>query len=584
MFNRDENKENNVNLVNVQTIFGNFLNNKSDKNPINLNNKIKNEYNEVINLLNKGIKSKIKKRKPSPLKRFEKLIAEYFFGKNGKFTHLIPNLQSELIEKERKQEYELKQKISIGELTFLQTKSYDNCIFEREKEIKKYNLLKSTNFKKEGDYLNYEQIRIKSKRHKKLMSQFSPERFISYSELDMKNKNKNFSEINKNKVNNFMMTTFHKLNPKTELIQQKKRYNNHKGKNEIINYSILENINFSSPKILNESNNIFMTSSKLKNENKKVHSSKNENSKNQINTVTTSVNSGSNNSSNNNNAISTFKISKSSNKTSNFSTSQNNVNNIENNIISNSFYIKNAIANINLGNLTKNNKKNQITLLKVSNSEKQLLLPEYSVEKPFILNSYLNFNQKKIKDSHFDFPKINKENSYNKRQNISLSLNRKSFNTKDFNYKLDNIISNGKYFSKSLQKITKNQSNSKIKDTLEKKKNKSLMQGDINKIKSILEDNTFKKDKFIKSVNTERIENDNKLIDITKKIKDNEILSILLNAKQGKIKNLKFIKHNNDFGNLNQKYHKNNSEIINHLSTMIIQEKNKIFNRNFNKK
>ena len=584
MFNRDENKENNVNLVNVQTIFGNFLNNKSDKNPINLNNKIKNEYNEVINLLNKGIKSKIKKRKPSPLKRFEKLIAEYFFGKNGKFTHLIPNLQSELIEKERKQEYELKQKISIGELTFLQNKSYDNCSLEREKEIKKYNLLKSTNFKKEGDYLNYEQIRIKSKRHKKLMSQFSPERFISYSELDMKNKNKNFSEINKNKVNNFMMTTFHKLNPKTELIQQKKRYNNHKGKNEIINYSILENINFSSPKILNESNNIFMTSSKLKNENKKVHSSKNENSKNQINTVTTSVNSGSNNSSNNNNAISTFKISKSSNKTSNFSTSQNNVNNIENNIISNSFYIKNAIANINLGNLTKNNKKNQITLLKVSNSEKQLLLPEYSVEKPFILNSYLNFNQKKIKDSHFDFPKINKENSYNKRQNISLSLNRKSFNTKDFNYKLDNIISNGKYFSKSLQKITKNQSNSKIKDTLEKKKNKSLMQGDINTIKSILEDNTFKKDKFIKSVNTERIENDNKLIDITKKIKDNEILSILLNAKQGKIKNLKFIKHKNDFGNLNQKYHKNNSEIINHLSTMIIQEKNKIFNRNFNKK
>ena len=103
MLNRDENKENNVNLVNVQTIFGNFLNNKSDKNPINLNNKIKNEYNEVINLLNKGIKSKIKKRKPSPLKRFEKLIAEYFFGKNGKFTHLIPNLQSELIEKERKQ-------------------------------------------------------------------------------------------------------------------------------------------------------------------------------------------------------------------------------------------------------------------------------------------------------------------------------------------------------------------------------------------------------------------------------------------------------------------------------------------------
>ena len=41
MFNRDENKENNVNLINVHTIFGNLLNNKSDKNPINLNNKLK---------------------------------------------------------------------------------------------------------------------------------------------------------------------------------------------------------------------------------------------------------------------------------------------------------------------------------------------------------------------------------------------------------------------------------------------------------------------------------------------------------------------------------------------------------------
>ncbi len=586
MLNRDENKENNVNLINVHTIFGNLLNNKSDKNPINLNIKIKKEYNEVINLLKKEIKPKIKKRKPSPLKRFEKLIAEYFFGKNGKFTHLIPNLKTELIEKERKREYELKEKISLGELTFLQNKSYDNCIFEREKEIKKYNLLKSTNFKKEKNYLNYEQIRIKSKRHKKLMSQFSPECYIYCSELDMKNKNKNYSEINKKKVNNFIMTTFHKLNPKTESIKQKKRYI-HKGKNEIRNNSILENINFSSPKLLNESNNTFITLSKLKNDNKKINSSKNENKKNQnqINTVTTSVNSGSNNSSNNNNAISTFKISKSSIKTSNFSTSQNIINNVENNM-SNSLYIKNAIANINLDNLQKTNKKNQIALLKVSNSEKQLLLPEYSVEKSFILNSYLNFNQKNnIKDLNFDFSKINKEKSYNKRIDNSLSINRKSFNKKDFYYKLDNIISNGKQFSKSLQKITKNQSNTKLQDFLEKRKNKSLIQGDINKIKSILEDNnTIKKDKFIKSVNTERIENDNKLIDITKKIKDNEILSILLNAKKGKMQNLQFIKHNNNFGNWSQKFHKNNSEIINHLSTIIIQEKNKLFNRNLNKK
>ena len=558
MLNRDENKENNINLVNVQSIFGNLLNKKSDKNPINLNNKIKNEYNEVTNLLKKRIKCKIKKRKPSPLKRFEKLIAEYFFGKNGKFTHLIQNLKTELIEKERKKEYELKEKISIGELTFLQNKSYDNCSLEREKEIKKYNLLKSTNFKKEKNYFNYEQIRIKSKRHKKLISQFSPERFISYSQLDLKNKNKIYSHINTKKVSNFIITTSHKLNPKTELIQQKKK-NSLKGKNEIRNYStIFQNINILSPKILNESNNTFITTSKLKNENNKLNSYKNENKKNQkqINTVTTSVNSGSNNSSNNNNAISTFKISKSSIKTSNFSTSQNNINNIENSIMSNSFYIKNAIANINLDNLNlkKNNKKNQISLLKVSNSEKQLLIPEYRVEKPFILNSYLNFNHNNIKTPNFDFPEIFKKISY-KRRNNSSSLNRKSFNTKDFNYKLDNIISNGKEFSKSLKKYIKNPYTMKIQDILEKRKNKSLIQDDINKIKQILDYN-IKKDQFIKSINSERIENDNKLIDITKKIKDNEILSILLNAKKENMKNLKLIKNKN-IGNLNQKNDKN---------------------------
>ena len=50
------------------------------------------------------------------------------------------------------------------------------------------------------------------------------------------------------------------------------------------------------------------------------------------------------------------------------------------------------------------------------------------------------------------------------------------------------------------------------------------------------------------------------------------------------MQNLQFIKHNNNFGNWSQKFHKNNSEIINHLSTIIIQEKNKLFNRNLNKK
>ena len=63
---------------------------------------MKNESKEIKKLLNKGISSDLIKRKPSPLKLLEKQMSNFYFGINDRLTYLIPNLQNELIKKEKK--------------------------------------------------------------------------------------------------------------------------------------------------------------------------------------------------------------------------------------------------------------------------------------------------------------------------------------------------------------------------------------------------------------------------------------------------------------------------------------------------
>ena len=71
------------------------------------------------------------------------------------------------------------------------------------------------------------------------------------------------------------------------------------------------------------------------------------------------------------------------------------------NIILNSFNLKNAIANAEINNFNNNkNKRNQINIISVSNSQKKLLIPEYSVKKPLIQNSYLSFNKNSFNNNN----------------------------------------------------------------------------------------------------------------------------------------------------------------------------------------
>ena len=578
MIENQEMKENNQNIINMKTVFGNLLNEKPDKKPLNIKKIMKNESKEIKKLLNKGISSDLIKRKPSPLKLLEKQMSNYFFGINGKLTYLIPNLQNELIEKEKKQNKILNEKIPIGDLTFLNNKNFDSYKKRIEKEENQNLLMKSSNFQKG----NYDLINKKNiKNHKKVYSQITSE--LNIKELKMNDIK--FPLSNKNKINDFILTV-NKFNPHSENIKYKinniKQNKNNNKKSLIFNKENIESP-FSNKEInFNQTHSISSSFSKVKNSEKQNSNS----SKNQINSLTTtSVNSLSYNSQSN--GISTFKFSKSSIKNSSFSSNQ--INNFNNETgISNSLNLKNAIANINFdnnNNKKNNNKKNQINLLRVSNSEKKLLIPEYSVEKPFILNSYFNFNKKNNNDN-FDFPNIlnDKNLSCNNNKRNSFNQVKKSFNNKnrsELDNKINKIFSNEKKISKALHKIIKkNKINKKIHKLLNKKKNNdTIIKQDIGKFKLILEDN-FKKEKTVKLLKTERIENDNKLIDATKKLSDDAIVPVLENAKinfKDRNKNLGFnFSKTEKYEIYKEKYVENYSKKIEKLNAVLIIEKNKV--------
>ena len=578
MIENQEIKENNQNIINMKTVFGNLLNEKPDKKPLNIKKIMKNESKEIKKLLNKGISSDLIKRKPSPLKLLEKQMSNYFFGINGKLTYLIPNLQNELIEKEKKQNKILNEKIPIGDLTFLNNKNFDSYKKRIEKEENQNLLMKSSNFQKGNyDLINKKYI----KNHKKVYSQITSE--LNIKELKMNDIK--FPLSNKNKINDFILTV-NKFNPHSENIKYKinniKQNKNNNKKSLIFNKENIESP-FSNKEInFNQTHSISSSFSKVKNSEKQNSNS----SKNQINSLTTtSVNSLSYNSQSN--GISTFKFSKSSIKNSSFSSNQ--INNFNNETgISNSLNLKNAIANINFdnnNNKKNNNKKNQINLLRVSNSEKKLLIPEYSVEKPFILNSYFNFNKKNNNDN-FDFPNIlnDKNLSCNNNKRNSFNQVKKSFNNKnrsELDNKINKIFSNEKKISKALHKIIKkNKINKKIHKLLNKKKNNdTIIKQDIGKFKLILEDN-FKKEKTVKLLKTERIENDNKLIDATKKLSDDAIVPVLENAKinfKDRNKNLGFnFSKTEKYEIYKEKYVENYSKKIEKLNAVLIIEKNKV--------
>ncbi len=284
-------------------------------------------------------------------------------------------------------------------------------------------------------------------------------------------------------------------------------------KSKSLNKKEIKNFN------MTENNNLNSNNSSLKNKEKNINNI----------TKTTSVNSSSNN-----NNISSFRMSASNFKNSNLSL---NLNSKENNYnVLNTFNLKNAIANAELDNSNlKKNKKNKINILTISNSEKKLLIPEYSVQKPLIQKSYLNFNKKKLKNNNEFF--ITSPN-FNKKLNC---FNKKSSNQK-FQKILDDIISNSEEINKDMNKfILRNNKRSKTYsknfDLIDIEKKELIL------MKEVLNDNITTENYFHK-LRCETVNYDNKLIKILKNSYQPFIVNIIKNRSKIRNKTLEMKKKN----------------------------------------
>ena len=159
--------------IEIPKIFDKLYNKKYNKQYF-IPNKIKNENKNIRNLLISSIDRNLFFEKPLTLKNFETSLKTFFFGKNGKFTKFIPNLN-----KEYKEMVNLKEK---------QKKNNLNIKTQNNESINNISDIKKDNFNHDSN----------KKRNKKILSKFriyhsiSPPSKILFSEYTKNNdENKN---------------------------------------------------------------------------------------------------------------------------------------------------------------------------------------------------------------------------------------------------------------------------------------------------------------------------------------------------------------------------------------------------------
>ncbi len=146
---------NEVKEIEIDKIFYKLTKTKKRHLNINLKEKIEKKDRQFKRLLTNAFGHGTITKKPDSLKKLEKNLGTYFFGINGIFTHLIPNLRNELVQKEKKKDVELDTKIPIGELTFFNlTENDKNITIEKRKlrNLAKDEIMNSTNFSQKFNY------------------------------------------------------------------------------------------------------------------------------------------------------------------------------------------------------------------------------------------------------------------------------------------------------------------------------------------------------------------------------------------------------------------------------------------------
>lgn len=131
--------------IEIPKIFDKLYNKKYNKQYF-IPNKIKNENKNIRNLLISSIDRNLFFEKPLTLKNFETSLKTFFFGKNGKFTKFIPNLN-----KEYKEMVNLKEKQKKNNLNI---KNQNNESINNISDIKKDNFNHDSNKKRNKKILS----------------------------------------------------------------------------------------------------------------------------------------------------------------------------------------------------------------------------------------------------------------------------------------------------------------------------------------------------------------------------------------------------------------------------------------------
>ena len=162
------------------------LNNKKRESSLNLERTITKKERKFKNLIINAFGRETIKEKPNSLKKLEKQLKTYFFGKDGSLTHLIPKLRKELVHKEKKKIEKLHSKIETGDLLFFNHKVNELMSKEQRNKIyfQKKKILFSSNF------ANSKHDSIKEKSHLNKSSGFRKKNHIKIIKSVSRNENK----------------------------------------------------------------------------------------------------------------------------------------------------------------------------------------------------------------------------------------------------------------------------------------------------------------------------------------------------------------------------------------------------------
>ena len=290
MKNPNSELNNEVKEIEIDKIFYKLTKTKKRNLNINLKQKIEKKERHFKRLITNAFGHGTITKKPDSLIKFEKNLGPYFFGINGIFTHLIPNLRNELVQKEKKKVVALDAKIPIGELIFFNLTENDKDITLEKRKLRnlaKEEMIKSINFSQKFNYHFKKKILSLVKRKNTGIDKNNDLNEINRRRIKLSTSvspNPHYHSVNSS--NDMYLTSFNRDNSNNNLIKITLPYFKKKStsKNSINNLSSSINTSISSFNLdkINSSNRNNVRLNNFRNKILKIHLKKENENEEQI--------------------------------------------------------------------------------------------------------------------------------------------------------------------------------------------------------------------------------------------------------------------------------------------------------------